>query len=363
MRKIISILLILIISITSVAFAIEVTATEDTPEVLELSGDALDDILENPESLLDSSVSNQDNDEDVVIKEDSKEDKEDLSTNQEIATDLKVNLDYENQGFTTPTFKIIVLSVAVILIILLLLALSRKKDTMYMVDKSHELGGTREGSFKKKEDSETETDSLPEEDVVIIPALDMEEPDIIIEENIDSEVDLILDTIEFEDESESDLEIADNILEDIEIDLEPVNEITDFDDFDDFDDIDDIDQLSKAIQEKEEELKKLEEEVNTIEGEPIEIEVKEEPKKAKETKTSKPVKPAKETKEVKTTKPAKETKATKPVKEVKETKTTKPVKEVKETKEVKKEEKKETTGLAEDFLKNMEKSMKEDKNK
>lgn len=276
------------------------------------------------------------------------------------AQEATSNLPAIQLGFSTPVFRIIVLAVGGIIVILLLLVLSKKKDTEYKAPKEPKVAKQpKNKKLDEKLDVDVLTDTFedisvddePTEDIVIPPMIDFEAENFDTTdkpEELDLEEDFMLNFDETDSKEELDLGLANNLSDDIELVLdtdteedinfddlledkvvipeETVTEVIEMDDLDKIENIDDIDELSKAIQEKEEQLKKLEEEVK------------------EEKSTKKP-------------------KATKVEKETKKAKTTKEPKAEKESKETTKKETTESAGLAEDFLKNMEKSMKEDKKK
>ena len=349
MRVLISAILIIVISMTGTVFAIEENpAAVDSEPVVSTSVDETK--AEEPTiDPRDATETKDPDDPTLILDEDLPSgfdrpkpiDETFQNTMQKSGDKLLSELPEMDTMFTTPIFKIIVLVVGILFVILLLSILAKKKDTKYVAPRN------KIRKAKKKEDVNTNAFANPvvEEPIVIAPIepVQPEEPteSINVIEPIDqakSELDLEETVSEIEDdfllnidnEASEELGLSEDITEDIDVVLEekPKTEIEEID----IDEIDDIDELSKAIQEKEEQLKQLEEEVKTEKENKVK-----EVEEVIEEKVEDPFSDFK-VEEEPAEKPAKKTKA-------------------------KKSEKTEAVGSAEDFLKNMEKTMKEDKNK
>lgn len=345
MRVLISAILIIVISMTGTVFAIEENpAAVDSDTVVSTNVDETK--AEEPTiDPRDTTETKDPDDPTLILNEDLPSgfgelkpiDETFQNTMEKSGDKLLSELPEMDTMFTTPIFKIIVLVVGILFVILLLSILAKKKDTKYVAPKNQ-----FRGAKKKEEDINVNTfaNQAVEEPIVIAPIEPIQpiEPIDTIEplDKVKSELDLedavsgIEDDflLNLDNESSEELGLSEDLTEDIDVVLEekPETEVEEID----IDEIDDIDELSKAIQEKEEQLKQLEEEVKTEkenkEKEIEEIEEVEDPFsdfKIEEEPVEKPTKKAK----------------------------------------AKKSEKTDTVDSAEDFLKNMEKTMKEDKSK
>lgn len=396
MKVLISTILILIISLTGTVFGIQDPADPIIPtsvidETLEGTSDAPKEIdpisTEKPKET--ETLEKLPIEEVETLPVDLITDKFN-ETMETAAEEAKANISLKDMSFSSPVFKIIVLATGVIIVILLLLAASKGKDTSYKPTKESKVPKAPKEVAPPIE----VTEEIIEEEIPITPLVEKEvvnelgkEEEILIEGmdepaenmNLNLDDDFLLDLDNVQD-SASDLGLADELTEDVEIilddnvkqtedvvdikeetidELENIKDdslVLDFDEFDDFDDIDDIDELSKVIQEKEEELKRLEEEVEQEKQK----EQEKASKKEKETKDKKVKKEKKDKKESKKAK--KEEKVIKEVEEIIEEVPEVPEK-VEEVVEELDKENEIMSGSAEDFLKNMEKNMKEDKKK
>lgn len=346
MRVLISAILIIVISMTGTVFAIEENpAAVDSDTVVSTNVDETK--AEEPTiDPRDTTETKDPDDPTLILNEDLPSgfgelkpiDETFQNTMEKSGDKLLSELPEMDTMFTTPIFKIIVLVVGILFVILLLSILAKKKDTKYVAPRNEIRGA------KKKEDVNTNAfaNQAVEEPIVIAPIepiqpiepidtiepLDKAKSELDLEDAVSGiEDDFILN---LDNESSEELGLSEDLTEDIDVVLEekPETEVEEID----IDEIDDIDELSKAIQEKEEQLKQLEEEVKTEKENKVK-----EVEEVIEEKVEDPFSDFK-VEEEPAKKPAKKTKA-------------------------KKSEKTEAVGSAEDFLKNMEKTMKEDKNK
>lgn len=363
MKRLVSVVLILLISLTGVVFAIEgapdevgtsiVSPTEsaitENNEIKEESSTDSNKSVDLPSETIDDAVSNN-NDGGVSVDKinvnplTDKANESLLTTGQEKSSVLpEINV-----SFTSPVFKIIVLVVAVIIILLLLVSLSKKKDTMY--------SGHHDIPPKKRLPRKSSEEVLPELESSDLNLSTIEEKEIIIP------------PIEIKGtDKDLDFNLADDFPNDIDLVLDnnlDFSKTGKIDNIDDLDDIDDIDQLSKAIEEKEAQLKKLEEEIleEKVIKENVDIDNVEEDLDLDKVK-DKDIEGVKKekNKEKKVDEKEKITKKNK-TKVTSETKIKKTEVEKVETKTLPKKGEP-TSDLVEDFLKNMEKSMKEDNKK